>query len=191
MWARQPELAVAPTRTTPSCLGVFADDPAYVAAVRIRPEESIPASVRRISQELGINLIQLYTPERKLAYLDPGGGQHAVGAGADRGRASKVVRRQKSMLAAVGITLIPRQGTLSHYLVLGSLSGRTLLTSSQLTGLKTRLYYREGNYYDLFFLNPDDAVVLKHLSATVLARIDKDKNPYYSSSAESGKFRGL
>ena len=34
-------------------------------------------------------------------------------------------------------------------------------------------------------------MVLKHLSATVLARIDKDKKPYYSSDAESGKFRGL
>ena len=96
------------------------------------------------------------------------------------------------MLAAVGITPIPRQGTPSHYLVLGSLLGQDFTDElAQLTGLKTRLYYREGkNYYDLFS-NPDDAVVLKHLSATVLARIDKDKKPYYSSSAESGKFRGL
>ena len=171
---------------------VLADDPVYAAAVRTHPEESIPASVRRISQELGINLIQLYTPKRKLVYSsipvevstlwEPGQTQAVL----------KVVRRQKSMLAAVGITPIPRQGTPSHYLVLGSLLGQDFTDElAQLTGLKTRLYYREGkNYYDLFS-NPDDAVVLKHLSATVLARIDKDKKPYYSSSAESGKFRGL
>ena len=34
-------------------------------------------------------------------------------------------------------------------------------------------------------------MVLKHLSATVLARIDKDKNLITVRSAESGKFRGL
>ena len=171
---------------------VLADDPAYIAAVHTRPEESIPASVRRISQELGINLIQLYTPERKLVYSSI---PVEVSTLWERGQTQavlKVVRRQKSMLAAVGITPIPRQGTPSHYLVLGSLLGQDFTDElAQLTGLKTRLYYREGkNYYDLFS-NPDDAVVLKHLSATVLARIDKDKKPYYSSSAESGKFRGL
>ena len=171
---------------------VLADDPAYVAAVRTRPEESMPASVRRISQELGINLIQLYTPERKLVYSSIPVEVSTLWEPGQTEAVLKVVRRQKSMLAAVGITPIPRQGTPSHYLVLGSLLGQDFTDElAQLTGLKTRLYYREGkNYYDLFS-NPDDAVVLKHLSATVLARIDKDKKPYYSSSAESGKFRGL
>ncbi len=171
---------------------VLADDPAYVAAVRTHPEESIPASVRRISQELGINLIQLYTPERKLVYSSIPVEVSALWEPGQTQAVLKVVRRQKSMLAAVGITPIPRRGTPSHYLVLGSLLGQDFTDElAQLTGLKTRLYYREGkNYYDLFS-NPDDAVVLKHLSATVLARIDKDKKPYYSSNAESGKFRGL
>ncbi|MBI3570768.1 MAG: HAMP domain-containing protein [Gammaproteobacteria bacterium] len=171
---------------------VLADDSAYVAAVRTRPEESIPASVRRISQELGINLIQLYTPDRKLVYSSVPVEVSTLWEPGQTEAVLKVVRRQKSMLAAVGITPIPRQGTPSYYLVLGSLLGQDFTDElSQLTGLKTRLYYRDGkNYYDLFS-NPDDAVVLKHLSATVLARIDKDKKPYYSSNAESGKFRGL
>ena len=171
---------------------VLADDPAYVAAVRTRPEESIPASVRRISQELGINLIQLYTPERELVYSSIPVEVSVLWEPGQTEAVLKVVRRQKSMLAAVGITPIPRQGTPSYYLVLGSLLGQDFTDElAQLTGLKTRLYYREGkNYYDAFS-NPDDAVVLKHLSASVLARLEKDKKPYYSSSAESGKFRGL
>ena len=131
---------------------VLADDPAYVAAVRIRPEESIPASVRRISQELGINLIQLYTPERKLVYSSIPVEVSTLWEPGQTEAVLKVVRRQKSMLAAVGITPIPRQGTPSHYLVLGSLLGQDFTDElAQLTGLKTRLYYREGkNYYDLF-----------------------------------------
>lgn len=171
---------------------VLADDPVYAAAVRTRPEESIPASVRRISQELGINLIQLYTPDRKLVYSSV---PVEIGTLWEPGQTEavlKVVRRQKSMLAAVGITPIPRQGTPSHYLVLGSLLGQDFTDElAQLTGLKTRLYYRDGkSYYDVFS-NPDDAVVLKHLSASALARLEKNKKPYYSASAESGKFRGL
>ncbi len=171
---------------------VLADDPAYIAAMGTRPEESIPASVRRISQELGINLIQIYTPNQKLVYssipleisnLWELGQTQAV---------LKVVRRQKSLLAAVGITPVPREGTPRYYLVLGSLLGQDFIDElAQLTGMSARLYYREGkNYYDVFS-NPDGAVVLKHLPAPVLARLETDKKPHYSSNAENGKFRGI
>lgn len=171
---------------------VLADDPAYVAKAQTRPEESIPASVRRISQELGINLIQLYTPERQLVYSSIPVEVSSLWEPGQTEAVLKVVRRQKSMLAAVGITPIPRQGTPRYYLVLGSLLGQDFTDElGQLTGLKTRLYYRDGkSYYDLFS-NPDDAVVLKHLPADVLARIEKDRKPYYSLNAENGKFRGL
>ena len=171
---------------------VLADDPAYVAAARTRPEEAIPASVRRIAQELGIHLIQIYSPDQRLVYSsipleignlwEPGQTEAVL----------KVTRRQKNMLAAVGITPIPRQGEPRYYLVLGSLLGRDFTDElASLTGLKTRLYYRQGkNYFDVFS-NPDGAVALRHLPAAALARLEKDKKPYYSVAAEHGKFRGL
>jgi len=171
---------------------VLADDPVYVAAARARPEEAIPASVRRIAQELGINLVQIYTPDRQLLYSsiplevdnlwEPGQTEAVL----------KVTRRQKSMLAAVGITPIPREGAARYYLVLGSLLGRDFTDElATLTGLTTRLYYRQGkNYFDVFS-NPDDAVALRHLPAAALARLETDKKPYYSVAAEHGKFRGL
>jgi signal transduction histidine kinase len=95
------------------------------------------------------------------------------------------------MLAAVGITPIPRQGKPRYYLVLGSLLGQDFTDElAQLTGLKARLYYREGgNYYDLFSA-PGKSITLKHLPVSALARLEKDKKPYYSLVAESGQFRG-
>ncbi len=171
---------------------VLADDPAYVTKARTRPEESIPASVRRISQELGINLIQIYTPDQQLVYSSIPVEVSNLWEVGQTEAVLKVTRKKKSMLAAVGITPIPRQSTPRYYLVLGSLLGQDFTDElASLTGLKTRLYYREGkNYYDVFS-NPDDAIVLKHLPAATLARLEKDKKPYYSVNAENGKFRGL
>src|SRR5512134_1020734 len=45
---------------------VLADDPDYVARAERDPAEAIPLSVQQISRELGIDLIQLYSPEKKL-----------------------------------------------------------------------------------------------------------------------------
>jgi signal transduction histidine kinase len=171
---------------------VLADDPGYVANIERNPEEAIPPPVRRISQELSINLIQLYTPDKKLLYSSIPVEVSALWARGQTEAVLKVVRKQKTMLAAVGITPIPRHGKPNYYLVLGSLLGQDFTDEmAQLSGLKARLYYREGkNYYDLFSA-PGEVIALKHLSAAALERLEKHKKSYYSLDAENGQYRGL
>ncbi|MDH3406546.1 MAG: ATP-binding protein [Gammaproteobacteria bacterium] len=171
---------------------VLADDPAYLSNFESSPEAAVPPAIQRISQELGINLIQVYTPDRKLVYSSLPVQVNALWERGQTAAVLKVVTRQQTMLAAVGITPIPRRGTPRYYLVLGSLLGQDFTDElAQLTGLKTRLYYREGKkYYDLFS-RPGKPVTLKHLPAAALSRLEKNRKPYYSLEAENGQFRGL
>lgn len=171
---------------------VLADDPAYVSKIERDPEEAMPLPMQRISQELSINLIQIYTPEKKLMYSSMPVEVNALWERGQTEAVLKVVSKRKTMLAAVGITPIPRQGKPRYYLVLGSLLGQDFTDElAQLTGLKARLYYREGkNYYDLFS-TPGKTIALKHLPTPALARLEKDKKPFYSLEAENGQFRGL
>jgi signal transduction histidine kinase len=171
---------------------VLADDPAYVANIERNPEEAIPPPVRRISQELSINLIQLYAPDKKLLYSSIPVEVSALWEHGQTEAVLKVVRKQKTMLAAVGITPIPRYGKPRYYLVLGSLLGQDFTDElAQLTGLKARLYYREGKKYFDLFSAPGEVIALKHLSAAALERLEKHKKSYYSLEAENGQYRGL
>ncbi len=171
---------------------VLADDPKYLAALERHPDQSIPAPVRRISQELGVNLIQVYSPDQKLLYSSLPIEMQALWEPGQTEAVLKVLRKKKSALAAVGITAVPRRGPTRYYLVLGSLLGEEFTSElAQLTGLQTRLYYREGkNYYDVFS-KPGEIITLKGLAIPALTRLEKDKKPYYAADAENGEFRGL
>ncbi len=171
---------------------VLADDPKYIATIERQPDESIPTPVRRIAQELGINVIQVYTPEQKLIFSSLPIEMQALWELGQTAAVLKVKRKNKSMLAAVGITPVPRRGPTRYYLVLGSLLGQDFTDElTQLTGLNTRLYYREGkDYYDVFS-KPGEAISLKHLSPPTLVRIEREKKPLYSVKAENGDYRGL
>ncbi len=169
---------------------VLADDAEFVATVE-RAGETMPVPVRRIAHELGVNLVQVYTPEQRLVYTSI---PVEVQSLWERGQSEailKVLRKNKSMLAAVGITPIPRHGRLRYYLVLGSLLGQDFTDElAQLTGLTTRLYYREDRkYYDIFSRRP--AATSLVLPAAALQRLEKEKKPYYSLQAEGGRMRGL
>ena len=171
---------------------VLADDAGYVANIERNPEEAIPLPVRRISQELSINLIQLYTPDKKLLYSSIPVEVNALWERGQTEAVLKVVRKQKTMLAAVGITPIPRHGKPRYYLVLGSLLGQDFTDElAQLTGLKARLYYREGKKYFDLFSAPGEVIALKHLPVAALDRLEKQKKSYYSLEAENGQYRGL
>ena len=176
-----------------SMLGrVLVDDPAFIDDLNRDPEVAIPFQIRRISQELSINLIQLYSADKKLLYSSL---PVAVNPLWERGQTEavlKVVRKQKTMLAAVGITPVPRVGMPRYYLVLGSLLGENFMTElAQLTGLDARLYYREGKkYYDLFS-SPGQITTLKDLPKQAFFTIEKEKKSYYSQEAEGGAYRGL
>ena len=180
-------------QTDAAMLGrVLADDPVYVPGLALYPDASIPSPVRRIAQELGINLIQVYTPDYKLIYSSIPVSLEAMWERGQTEAVLKVVRKNKSMLAAVGITPVPRTGTTRYWLVLGSLLGQDFANElAQLTGLKTRLYYREGrNYFDVFS-RPSEALLLKHLSKDMLRRLETERKPYYSLHAENGEYRGV
>ncbi len=172
---------------------VLADDARFVAGIEaqgVGAIEEMPAPVRRIAQELGIQLVQLYTPQQQLLYSSI---PVEVQSRWERGQSEavlKVLRGNKSMLAAVGITPLPRVRAPRYYLVLGSLIGQDFAEElAQLTGLTVRLYYREGHrYYDIFTRRARAAALT--LPEGVLRRLEKDKKPYYSLYAEGGRFRG-
>jgi signal transduction histidine kinase len=171
---------------------VLVDDPAYVANIERNPEEAMPPPVRRISQELSINLVQLYTADKKLVYSSIPVEVVPLWVRGQTEAVLKVERKHKTMLAAVGITPVPRSGKPRYYLVLGSLLGEDFTDELvQLSGLKARLYYREGkNYFDLFS-TPGEIAALKDLPPKAFRRLEREKKPYYSEEAEGGKYRGL
>lgn len=180
-------------QTDAAMLGrVLADDPVYVPGLALYPEASIPSPVRRIAQELGINLIQVYGTDLQLIYSSIPVRLEAMWERGQTEAVLKVTRKNKSMLAAVGITPVPRTGPTRYYLVLGSLLGQDFANElAQLTGLKTRLYYREGrNYFDAFS-KPGEARLLKHLSKELIRRLETERQPYYSLQAENGEYRGV
>jgi signal transduction histidine kinase len=180
-------------QTDAAMLGrVLADDPKYISTLERNPERSIPAPVRRIAQELGVSLIQVYTPDQRLLFSSLPIQMEQLWEVGQTEAVLKVVRKQKSVLAAVSITPVPRRGETRYFLVIGSLLGEDFTKQlSQLTGLKTRLYYRQGkNYYDVFS-KPGEVIALKNLPATTMARLQNEKKPVYSVVAEDGEFRGL
>lgn len=170
---------------------VLADDPAFVAALA-QADANMPSSVRRIASELGINLVQVYTPEQRLLYTSIPVEVESLWERGQTEAVLKVLRKKKSMLAAVGITPVPRRGPARYYLVMGSLLGQEFTHElAQLTGMTTRLYYRHGRkYYDVFS-RPGEAAAMQDLPPAALQRLEREKKPYYSLYAEGGRYRGL
>ena len=170
---------------------VLAEQAAFLSALDEDRSIAMEPSVRRIADELGVNFLQVYSPDRKLIYSstplrgpslwEPGQTQAVL----------KVSDKRKTVLAAVGITAIPRGAPARYYLVMGSLLDQDFISElSQLTGLKTRLYYREGrNYFDIFS-TPGQVQSLKGLPKEALKRLQRDKKPFYDVRAEDGRFRG-
>jgi signal transduction histidine kinase len=104
----------------------------------------------------------------------------------------KVLQKKKDLLAAVGITPVPREGKPRYYLVLGGLLNNDFISElNQLTGLTSRLYYREGARFFDVFTQPGKVMELKELSKEAMRRMVKDKKPYYSPHAEGNRFRGV
>ncbi|MFL6621421.1 MAG: ATP-binding protein [Sulfurifustaceae bacterium] len=171
---------------------VLADDPAYIPGLTLYPDVSLPSPIGRIAQEMGLNLMQVYSPEGKLLYSSI---PLHVQTSWEHGQTEavlKVIRKNQTMLAAVGITPVPRKGKPQYYLVLGSLLGEDFANElAQLTGLTTRLYYRAGgDYYDAFS-NPAQPAPLAHLSKEAMQRLEVERKPLYSAYAENGEYRGL
>jgi signal transduction histidine kinase len=172
---------------------VLADDPTYRRRLNDQPEEAIPLPVRRIAQELGINLVQVYTADLDLVFSSLPIEMGALWEPGQTEAVLKVTRRNRSMLAAVGITPVPRQGNPRYYLVLGSVLGQDFTKElEQLTGMQTRLYLRQGKrYLDFFPADGGAAQPLPALPAEALERLEKAKKPWYGVHAEGGSYRGV
>lgn len=170
---------------------VLADDPGLIARLDQRDTGSLAEPVARIARELGIHFLQVYDTQQRMLYSSA---PVALNARWERGQTEAVVRaveRSKSVLTAVGITAIPREGVPRYYLVLGSVLDRDFLSElSQLTGLRTRLYYRDGNNYIDASSFGGKTQSLRNVPKAVLKRLQRDKQPFYSPVAEDGRFRG-
>jgi signal transduction histidine kinase len=171
---------------------VLADDPVYVPELVSDPEATLPTPVANIAQELGLSLIQIYSVRGKLLYSSIPVQVQSQWEPGQTGAVLRVVRDGRSMLAAVGITPVPREGKPRYHLVVGSLLGKDFANElAQLTGLSTRIYYRDGPaYYDLFS-DPDQPMGLQLPGDNALRRLEVERKPYYSVNAENGEYRGV
>jgi len=171
--------------------GVLADDRAFVARLDSGDPNPVRQPVRHIAEELGISFIQVYTRHQALVYSSTPVNMHTMWERVQTEAVLKVTRNGRSQLAAVGITRVPRHGEPRYYLVLGSLLGEDFIDElSHLTGLQTRLYYRDGaNYFDMFS-EPGKVLSLKYLPRKVIQQLQREKRPYYSVEAENANFRG-
>lgn len=170
---------------------VQADDPEFVAGLdrgEIRP---LSPALGRIAKDLGIDLVQIYTAQQILLYTSAPIQLHMMWETGQSQAVLQVVESKKMLLAAVGITPVPRTGKPRYYLMLGGLLNNNFISElDQLTGLTSRLYYREGSRFFDVFTEPGKVMELTDLPKGVLQKMRKDKRPYYSVHAENNRFRG-
>ena len=171
--------------------GVLADDPQFLERLDAAVDDPVQQPVASIARELGVIFIQTYTPDQKLVYSSVPVRMHKLWNRSQTEAVLRVTYRGKNQLAAIGITPVPRHGPARYFLVIGSLLNQDFIDElSHLTGLKTRLYYRDGaKYFDVLSV-PGKSLPLDHLPAGILNSLQKEKKPYYSVEAEQGRFRG-
>ena len=172
---------------------VLADDPDFVTALdRGGHMGTMKQPVARIAKELNVSIMQVYTAQQILLYTSMPIRLNVLWELGQTQAVMKVVQKKKDLLAAVGITPVPRQGKPRYYLVLGGLLNNDFISElNQLTGLKSRLYYREGSRFFDVFTRPGHVTELKELSKDAMRRMVKDKKTYYSQHAEGNHFRGV
>jgi signal transduction histidine kinase len=172
---------------------VLADDPEFVAALDRGDMGMLKQPVARIAKELGISFMQVYTAQQILLYTSTPIQLHALWEPGQTQAVMKVVEKQKkNVLTAVGITPVPRQGKPRYYLVLGGLLNDDFISElNQLTGLRSRLYYREGTRFFDVFTDPKKVMELKDLSKNVIRQMQRDKKAVYVLHAEDDRYRGV
>ena len=171
--------------------GVLADDPTFIARLESGDPDPIRPPIAHIAREMGISFIQIYSSDQTLLYSSRPLDMRTMWDRVQTEAVLKVTVNGRKQLAAVGITRMPRRGPPKYYLVMGSLLGRDFINElSRLTGLKTRLYFRDGNsYFDMFPKNGKHSP-LRRLPRDVMMRLRNGRKPYYSVKAENAVFRG-
>ena len=172
---------------------VLADDPDFVAALdRGGHMGTMKQPVARIAKELNVSIMQVYTAQQVLLYTSMPIRMNVLWEPGQTQAVMKVVQKKKDLLAAVGITPVPREGKPRYYLVLGGFLNNDFIDElNQLTGLTSRLYYREGARFFDVFTTPGKVSELKELSKEAMLRMVKAKKTYYSQRAEGNRYRGV
>jgi signal transduction histidine kinase len=171
---------------------VQADNPEFLAALDRGEMRALDPPLARIARELGISLVQVYTAQQILLYTSTPIQLHMMWEPSQSQAVLQVIERRKTVLAAVGITPVPRSGKPRYYLLLGGLLNKNFISElNQLTGLTSRLYYREGPRFFDVFSEPGKVMELKDLPKEVMRRLQREKKPYYNARAENGRYRGV
>ena len=151
---------------------------------------TIPAQLRPLVEQLGINLIQLYDDRRRLVYSNVALQMMTSWAPGQTEAILQAAHDEDTLLAAVAILPLPRAGTPRNYLVLGSLLDQEFLRRlGQASGLRTRLFYPEGEDYARAF-RVDAPPLRVRLPPGAYAQL-QDRQPYYNRESEEGSYRGL
>ncbi len=167
-------------------------DTAYRAALA-RGEVEPPLAWRNIARQLGLRVIQVYNSDRQIIYsstplrlVGHWSPDHPQGL-------VRAVDHKHNMLVAIAVTPIPVGTGPDHdYVLLGGLLNRYFVAElAQLTGLKTRVYYRDGNKYVDMLSHSHPGAPLRGLSPQHLRRLLLAHKADYDMRAGTGQFRGL
>lgn len=150
----------------------------------------IPANLQPLATELGISLVQVYGLDGELLYSSRPATLATSWAPGQDTAVVKVELENQNLLAAITIIRIPAEGTKHYRLVLGTLFDKDLLNRmSRRSGLKTRLFYPNNGDFAKAFSEEGRPLKLR-LPADAFEQL-QNKQSYYSSSAENGRYWGL
>lgn len=161
---------------------------------QFRPQQSpVPTNLEPLARELGINLVQVYGLRNELLYSSRPATLATSWAPGQDTAVVKVNLGKQPLLAAITIVRIPGRidGKTRYYrLVFGTLFDKDFLNRmSRMTGLKTRLFYpKDGDFAKAF--SEEGRPLKLRLPPKAFEQL-QDMQPYYSSSAEDGRYWGL
>ena len=169
---------------------LLAHDRGYDVAAGDVTSGAIPAELGPLVEQLGINLIQLYDDQRRLVYSNVPLRMMTSWAPGQTEAIMKAARDDETLLAAVAILPLPRGGSPRSYLVLGGLLDQEFTRRlSQASGLRTRLFYPEGEDYARAF-GVGSPPLRVRLPPGAYAQL-QGRQPYYNRESEEGSYRGL
>jgi signal transduction histidine kinase len=151
----------------------------------------IPARLQPLARELGISFVQVYGPDGSLRYSStPMRMEWKPETGRDRA-VVRVGRGERHLLAAVTVVDAPRASKPRYRVVLGALFDKPLMQRLGLTsGLKTRLFYPQGDDFAKAFSEEESAPLRLRLPAEAFTRLQQ-RQEYFSPEAEEGTYWGL
>lgn len=190
--ARANRLLLQAQRNDALTLGrALAEDPEFVAEIRKGHNPGIGQPLGRIAKDLGITFFQVFDSRQRLIYSNPPV-THVVPW---RPEESKTLLRVgtggREVLASVGITPIPAEGTPEFYLALGTLLDRSFLKEmGKLTGFHVRLYQQKNREFFDTLATPGESPPL-HLSGDGIESLLSERTSFYDPEAERGRYRGV